>query len=396
MIYADGKVFLLQTKNTSYMFRVMETGHLEHLHFGGSLMSEGKYERLSGEIDWPEADKQEILKIADAIAPKHYFGGGNMNGYSDEFRNVSLEVYGLEAPTFGKGDIREPLLEVTYGNGSTTANFLYYDYEVSKGKRNLETLPSSYDATGSCEQLVLKLTDKEYEARLELVYSVFPDCDVITRSAAIYNDNDSALVIDRLLSTCVDLYDTGYKFTSFHGRWAYEMGRFDSIVDGGKAVSEELAAGESGSRSNPFVMISRPETTDDYGEAYGFNLVYSGNHYEALSSNAASISRFVSGIQPVGFNWKLEKGQKFEAPEAVMTYSEEGYNGLSRNMHRFVRNHIVRGYWRDKERPVLINSWEANYFNFTQGSLLSLAKEAKKCGIELFVMDDGWFGVRND
>ncbi len=396
MIYADGKIFLLQTKNTSYMMRILETGHAEHLHYGGSLISEDKYEKLKSEIDLPQADKDMLSKIAAAIAPKHDFGGGNMNGFSDDFRNVSLEMYGLEAPTFGKGDIRDPLLEVTYANGSTTANFLYYDYEVRKGKRALETLPSSYDDTDTCQQLVLKLTDKEYSARLDLVYSVFPDCDVITRSAVLYNDADKPLRIERLLSTCVDLYDTGYKFTSFHGRWAYEMGRFDSVVDGGKAVSEELAAGESGSRSNPFVMVSRPETTDEYGEAYGFNLIYSGNHYEALSSNAASISRFVSGIQPIGFSWKLEKGESFEAPEAVMSFSQEGYNGLSGNMHRFVKKHIVRGVWRDKERPILINSWEANYFNFTQGSLLNLAKEAKKCGIELFVMDDGWFGVRSD
>jgi alpha-galactosidase len=396
MIYADGKIFLLQTKNTSYMMRILETGHAEHLHYGGSLISEDKYEKLKSEIDLPQADKDMLSKIAAAIAPKHDFGGGNMNGFSDDFRNVSLEMYGLEAPTFGKGDIRDPLLEVTYANGSTTANFLYYDYEVRKGKRALETLPSSYDDTDTCQQLVLKLTDKEYSARLDLVYSVFPDCDVITRSAVLYNDADKPLRIERLLSTCVDLYDTGYKFTSFHGRWAYEMGRFDSVVDGGKAVSEELAAGESGSRSNPFVMVSRPETTDEYGEAYGFNLIYSGNHYEALSSNGANISRFVTGIQPVGFNWTLSHKESFEAPEAVMTYSADGYNGMSRNMHEFVRKHVVRGNWRDKVRPVLINSWEANYFNFTQGSLISLAKDAKKCGIELFVMDDGWFGNRID
>ena len=396
MIYADGRIFLLQTKNTSYMFRIMETGHPEHLHYGGSLISEEKYEELKGEIDLPRSDKDMLQKIAAAIAPKHYFGGGNMNGYSDDFRNVSLEMYGLEAPSFGKGDIREPFVELTYANGSATCDFVYYDYEVRKGKRALESLPSSYDDTGSCEQLVLKLTDKEYSARLELIYSVFPDCDVITRSACLYNDAEDALRIDRILSTCVDLYDTGYRFTSFHGRWAYEMGRFDSVVDGGKAVSEELSAGESGSRSNPFVMVSRPETTDDYGEAFGFNLIYSGNHYEALSSNAANISRFVSGIQPTGFSWKLEKGHCFEAPEAVMSFSPQGFNGLSKNMHSFVKKHIVRGSWRDKERPILINSWEANYFNFTQGSLLNLAKEAKKCGIELFVMDDGWFGNRND
>lgn len=378
------------------MFRVTQSGHLEHLHFGGSLISEKMYDRIKDEIDLESRDKEILEKTLLAIAPKHDFCGGNMNYFSDEFENVSLEMMGLEFSSFGKGDIREPMVEISYANGSSTVNFIYYDYRIRKEKKALETLPSSYDDMGSCEQLVVKLSDKEYASRLELVYSVFPDCDVITRSAVLYNDSNDALRIERLLSTSVDFYETGLKFTSFHGRWAYEMGRSESIVGAGKAVSEELAAGESGSRSNPFVMVSRPDTTEDFGDAYGFNLIYSGNHYEALSSNGTSISRFVCGIQPTGFNWVLANGEMFEAPEAVMTYSADGFNGMSRNMHRFVKKHIVRGQWRDKERPVLINSWEANYFNFTQSSLLSLAKEAKKCGIELFVMDDGWFGVRND
>jgi alpha-galactosidase len=396
MIYADGNLFLLQTENVSYMMRKLQTGHIEHLHFGGSLLSKEMYDRTKGEIDLESRDKDKIKKIASAIAPKHFYGGGNMNGYSDDYRSVCLEMMGLEAPGFGKGDIREPLVEITYANGSTTVDFVCYDFEVKKGKAALESLPSSYDDAGVCEQLILKLTDKEYSSRLDLVYTVFPDCDCITKSCVLYNDADSPLRIDRLLSSCVDFYETGLKFTSFHGRWAYEMGKFESVCKAGKVVSEELAAGESGSRSNPFVMVSPQDTTDEHGEAYGFNLIYSGNHYEALSSNGCSISRFVTGIQPTGFSWRLAKGEKFEAPEAVMTWSGDGFNGMSHNMHRFVKRHIVRGNWRDKDRPILINSWEANYFDFNQGSLLKLAKEAAKCGIELFVLDDGWFGVRND
>lgn len=396
MIYADGKIFLLQTENVSYMIRKMETGHPEHLHFGGSLLSKEMYDRMKDEIDLEQKDKDLILGISRAVAPKHYFGGGNMNGYSVDFPNVSMEIMGLEAPSFGKGDIRDPLVEITYGNGSATVDFVIYDYEVRKGKKDLETLPSAYGDENECEQLILKLSDKEYASRMDLVYTVFPDSDVILRSSTVYNDSDQLLYIDRLLSTCVDFHETGFKFTSFHGRWAYEMQKTESILGAGKVVCEELAAGESGSRSNPLVLISPSDTTDDHGEAYGFNLIYSGNHYEALSSNGCSMSRFVAGIQPTGFRYRLDKGESFEAPEAVMTWSEEGFNGVSHNMHHFVQKHIVRGNWRDRERPVLINSWEANYFSFNQNSLLKLAKEAKDCGIELFVMDDGWFGARND
>ncbi|WP_022764514.1 alpha-galactosidase [Butyrivibrio sp. XPD2006] len=396
MIYADGKIFLLQTLNTSYLFRKTETGHLEHIHYGGSIYSAETYDRLRTEIDLESADKELLEKMVAAMAPKHYNGGGNMTYYDDEHPNFCLEMMGLEFSSFGKGDIREPMVELTYPDGNNTVDFLFEDYEVRKGKRALETLPSSYDDTDSAEQLIIKLADKGYGTRLDLIYTVFPDCDAITRSVVLVNDGEGDVRIDRILSSSVDFYETGLKFTSFHGRWAYEMGKSESVCKAGKIVSEELAAGESGSRSNPFVMVSNTETDENNGDCYGFNLIYSGNHYEALSSNGCSISRFVSGLQPAGFSWVLSKGDKFETPEAVMTYSNRGFNGMSRKMHRFVKKHIVRGQWRDRERPILINSWEANYFNFNQGSLLNLAREASKCGIELFVMDDGWFGERND
>ncbi|WP_026653404.1 alpha-galactosidase [Butyrivibrio proteoclasticus] len=382
MIFSNGKFFLIQTDNTAYMFRVTDSGHLEHLHYGGLLIPKGK-----------EISEMEASIVADTIGPKHFFGGGNMNIYSKEHDNVFLEMLGLEMSSFGKGDIREPFVELTYADGNKTVDFTYDSYEIATGRTPLNTLPSSY---GAENQLFVTLKDKQYNVRLQLIYSVFPECDVITRSAVLINDSDDDVIIDRIMSTQIDFDTPALKLTSFHGRWADEMGKSEQIVTGGKAVCEELAAGESGSRSNPLVIVSDVDADDDHGNCYGFNLVYSGNHYEALSSNRVNMSRFVSGIQPTGFDWKLSKGEQFEAPEAVMTFASEGMNSMSINMHSFVRKHIVRGKWRDRQRPILINSWEASYFNITQSSLMSLAKEAKKCGIELFVMDDGWFGHRND
>ena len=389
MILTNEKVFLLQTKNTSYMFRKLASGHLEHLHYGDRIFSN------------KETGVSMLDSIAETIAPKHFNGAGNTIVYSDEHNKILLEQLCLEMSSFGKGDIRDPFVELTYADGSNTVDFLFDKYEIKEGKAALTTLPSSYaesveTSDGKVEQLIVTLKDKGYGSRLDLIYSVFPECDVITRSAVLYNDSDKEIKVDRILSTAVDFNSSSYKMTSFHGRWADEMGKYESVCNGGKVVCEELAAGESGSRSNPFVIVSSVDAGEDHGDCYGFNLIYSGNHYEALSSNGYSMSRFVSGIQPTGFTWLLAPGESFETPEAVMTFSSKGMNAMSINMHDFVREHVVRGTWKKKERPILINSWEAAYFNFTQGSLLSLAKEAKKCGIELFVMDDGWFGARND
>lgn len=381
MIFANGKYFLLQTKNTSYMFRKLDLGHLEHLHYGGRLFTDSR-----------EVTEMEAEIVANSIAPKHFFGGGNMNMYTNG-STLHLEQMSLEMSSFGKGDIRDPFIELYYHDGNTTSDFLFDSYEVVTNPQPLNTLPSAY---GASEQLVVTLKDSNYGAVLKLIYSVFPECDVITRSACLINESDKDIRIDRILSTQVDFDSNAFKMTSFHGRWADEMGIHESVCTGGKVVCEELAAGVSGSRSNPFVIVSSLDANDQSGDCYGFNLVYSGNHYEALSSNGTNLSRFVSGIQPTGFDFLLKPSEVFEAPQAVMCFSSKGMNDMSIHMHDFVRKHIVRGLWRDKERPILINSWEASYFNISQNSLVSLAKEAAKCGIELFVMDDGWFGARND
>lgn len=197
------------------------------------------------------------------------------------------------------------------------------------------------------------------------------------------------------MSTQLDLDVCGYTFTTFHGAWAREMCKNEQQVFAGQVVNATVA-GTSSNRSNPFVMISKKDTTEEHGECIGCNLIYSGNHYETLEVNSFGKTRFLSGINPATFTFSVESGEKFESPEAVMAYSLEGFGGMSRNMHEFVRNHVVRGEWAKKVRPVLLNSWEAAYFDINEKKLLNLAKVGKEVGIELFVMDDGWFGERND
>ncbi len=402
MIIRKNNIFLLQTPHTSWLFHILPSGHPEHLHYGSTLIGSQLYESLSA---GPAQDAGDmLLQLETALEEKHIYGGGNMIAYDQAHTNLCLEDLCLEMSSFGKGDIRDPFVEITHPDGSSTCDFLFEKAEITTGRKPLETLPGSYDegtdqGADPVQQLTVTMYDHGYGVHLELIYTVYPDCDVITRSARILYDGaqeDSVITLNRLMSTQIDFHDSGYRFTSFHGRWADEMQRSDALCMAGKVVNEELAAGESGSRSNPFVMISREGTSEDQGECYGMNLVYSGNHYEALSSNGYDKSRFVCGIQPTGFSWKLHGGEYFEAPEAVMTWSDEGMNGMSRHMHDFVRRHIVRGSWRDRERPILVNSWEASYFKFTQASLLNLAKSAKSAGIELFVLDDGWFGQRDD
>ena len=245
------------------------------------------------------------------------------------------------------------------------------------------------------EWLGVTLRDKNSGVILELHYYVYEDCDVITRSAKLINDGENAVQIRRLMSCQVDFPTSDHVFTSFHGAWAREMRRWDVPVAAGKYANASYT-GTSSSRANPFVMLSGRETTEDTGDCYGFNLVYSGNHYEAVEVNSYGKTRFVSGINPQNFCWQLPAGESFETPEAVMAYSRAGYNGMSQCMHRFVREHIVRGAWKKKVRPVLLNSWEAAYFDINEKKLLQLAKAGKEAGIELFVMDDGWFGHRDN
>ena len=374
MISENKGLFTLDTRNTTYAFMVLPTGHPEHLYYGKKIAIAGHGEALSHKQTTPV---------------------GNTVSYSDENVSFSLEAARLEMSSYGKGDIREPFLEIVHADGSFTSDFLYDSFEIKSGRDELTTLPCSYGSEAEVSQLKLVLKDKNYGLTLELYYYVYENCDVIGRSCRLINDSDVRVDIRRVMSMLMDIDGAGYVFTTFNGAWAREMERHDTVVTAGKHVNFSYT-GTSSSRANPFVMISKKDTTQDQGSCIGLNLIYSGNHYEAVEAGMCDSTRIVAGINPQSFSYILDAGETFEAPEAVMTYSDKGFNAMSRNMHDFVRKHIVRGQWQYKERPVLLNSWEAAYFDISERKLYELAKAGHDVGIELFVMDDGWFGHRNN
>ena len=366
-------VFVLDTDNTTYLFAVTPSRHLEHLYYGGKI----------------RIDKAEDCAH---IRERHEFELGNCISYDKKFPQVMLEDMCLEMSGAGHGDIREPFVSLVYPDGSRSVDFLYEKSTLSNQKEPLQTLPCAYTENGKTEHLIVELRDGALV--MELHYTVYPACDIITRSAVLINEGDTVQV-ERLMSMQLDMPFGGAAVTSFHGAWGREMNRHTAALPVGKLVLESRT-GCSSNRVNPFFMVHSPDANEASGSVYGFNLIYSGNHYAAAEVNAYGKTRIVSGIQPEGFRWLLEKDGRFETPEAVMTYSENGFTGQSQNMHRFVRSHIVRGVWRDRPRPVLLNSWEACYFNINEKSLVSMARSAKDLGVELLVMDDGWFGERDN
>jgi len=381
------ELFILDTKNTTYAFRVLPTGQLEHLYYGARITVEESFAGLD---------------------ERHAFAPGTTALYDDEEKRYTLEDMRLEMSWPGKGDLREPAVVVRHADGSRTSDFVFEKAELIRGTVEIPGMPSAYTETVSENEgagneakgilpqtLRITMTDHSYDISLTLNYTVFPDCDVITRSAVLSNESKKTVTVERLMSLMMDLDSGSYRMSTFSGAWIREMCRHDIPLLAGKHVSS-TTSGVSSHRANPFFMISAPNTSEDHGAVYAFNLVYSGNHMEAAEVSPFGKVRVMTGINPEGFSWQLAPGESFAAPEAVMTFSKEGFNGMSQHMHHFVRKHIVRGSWRDKPRPVLLNSWEASYFKINEKKLLALAKAGREMGIELFVMDDGWFGDRTD
>lgn len=384
----ENQVFILETKSTQYAMCVRPDGHLEHLYYGGRSQDGGDLNTVGL---WDAARDRSLFETGNAIA----LGGG-----------LTLENMLQELSSTGKGDVSEPFVCMTHANGSTTCDFVYESYEIKNGRDELEGLPCAVESGGGMgegtgvadevTQLIVTLRDTFYRQKLELIYVTWDDCDVITRSARLTNESDDVERVDRLMSTQIDMrMYKEYDMIHFGGAWAREMHRSEHPVRQGK-VAVSSSTGTSGSRANPFFMVAEHGCSEEHGECYGFNLIYSGDHMESCEQNSYGRMRIIGGINPEGFTFVLGPGMSFQSPEAVMTYSDTGFGGVSSRMHAFVRRHIVRGLWADRERPVLLNSWEAAYFDINEKKLLKLAKEAKKCVIELFVMDDGWFGHRDD
>jgi Alpha-galactosidase len=367
-------VIHLDTKNSSYIMDVLPTGELQNLYYGKKIRTMEDYYPLQ---------------------PKNHVPYGEMIYNSKDHPNIGLDDQCLEYSGLGKGDFREPAIELTYADGSITTHFTYKCHKSYKSRISIPGLPSALGGENDCETTEIELCDCEKDMLLSLYYCVYKDYDVITRFAVLKNNSGSRVDIRRMMSAQLDLFDSNYSFTTFDGSWACERFRNDHELKPGIFVNDSKT-GNSSNRHNPFVMLVKDGCDEQQGQCYAINLVYSGCHSEICEVTYQGKTRLLTGINPSSFNWVLENGESFRTPEAVLTYSSTGLNSLSQNLHEFIRKFIVRGYWQDRERPILINNWEATEFDFNQIKLLNLAKEAASLGIELFVLDDGWFGRRDN
>jgi alpha-galactosidase len=368
----DKGVFALDTDRTSYIFRVTKFRHLEHIHYGERVRASD----------------------AEALSVKHDIQLGSSVMYDESDDCYCLDNLCLEWSGVGRGDYRQTPIEAKMPDGSFSSDFLYDSHEIVRGCLPMHSLPAAYDDENAAQTLIIRMRERDRAVTLELYYTVFPASNVISRRCVIENNCEGDISLRRIMSMSLDMPDRGFLMHSFDGGWIKEAHRHVRPVEYGIYVNSSTT-GASSNRHNPGFLLSEKNTGEDFGRAWGFNLVYSGNHCGVAERSNHDLVRIQLGINPHCFDWTVRPGERFEAPEAVMTFSERGFNGLSANFHDFVNNNIVRGIWKNVERPVLINNWEACFFKFDREKLLKLARRAKSIGVELFVLDDGWFGARD-
>ena len=370
MITCKDKIFKLDTKNTSYVFSVTDRGHLEHIYYGARI----------AEQDYTALRMKNEIQLGSVVA------------YDEDSPSYSLDTTLLEYSGIGKGDYRHSPIELIMPDGSFVTDFVFESDEVREGSYETEVLPTAY---GEATTLSLTLADKKYpDIKLKLNYTVYYECDVIARNVELINGEGGFVYIRKLMSFMTDFPTADYDMITLDGSWAKEAHEHRRPVESGIIVNDSTT-GSSSNRHNPGFILASKGTDAERGRAYAFNLVYSGNHYSAVEKCPFGTMRVMSGINPHCFLWRLSSGEKFVTPQAVMSFSDNGLNALSQNMHSFVNENIVRGVGKGVDRPIVINNWEATFFNFNCRKLHSLANRARKLGVEMFVLDDGWFGARS-
>jgi alpha-galactosidase len=371
----ETKTFFLHAGKTTYAMKVLEQGYLAHLYWGPRVEI--------GPLDF-------ALQFRDrAFSP-------NPDGLGREF---SLDTIPLEYPVYGSTDFRSPALEVFQPeDGSRILNLRFKDHEIVDGKPLLAGLPATWvEIETEAETLIIGLEDSKLDLRLELSYTAFADHPAIARSARIVHRGTSPLTLRRAMSCSVDFSSSQTEGGFLHLSGAHMREREVHCTRLRPGIqSIESRRGSSSHQHNPFLALTAPEANEDHGAVYGFNLVYSGNFLALAECDADYGCRAQLGINPFDFSWKLDPGAEFQTPEAVLVFSGEGLGGMSRAYHRLYRKRLCRGEWRDKPRPILVNNWEATYFDFDAPRLERIAGAAADLGIELFVLDDGWFGRRDD
>ena len=311
-------------------------------------------------------------------------------------RKFSLEHLKLEYPVYGSSDYRYPAVEILQENGSRISEFTYVSHMITDGKPKLSGLPATYTENDEeAQTLCIKLKDEVTGIVQELLYTIFAQGGIITRSVRFINEGTAPVHLLNAMSLSLDLPDKDYVWMQFSGAWSRERHVKERRLEQG-IQSVGSIRGNSSHEHNPFIVLRRPSATENAGEVMGFSLIYSGNHRMQAEVDTHDTTRITAGINPQNFDWKLDCGESFQTPEAVVVFSDKGLNGMSQTFHKLYQKRLARGYWRDRPRPILNNNWEATYFDFTEERLVKIASKAKKCGVELFVLDDGWFGARRN
>ena len=371
----ESQLFVLETRNSCYQLRVDETGLLRHVYYGKGV----------GGTDMRYREKSSDRGFS-----------GNPYDFQNN-RGCSADTMPQEYSTFGTGDYRPSALEAVLENGSRSLELTYAGYQVESGKYTLAGLPyvrgAQQAAANTVQTLTIELRDEIAGISVFLSYGVFAEKDIITRTARICNRSGKTIRLEKAASMCIDFPYASFDLIHFSGRHCME--RIPERRELTRStVTVESKRGMSSHHANPFVILCDPAATEDHGDCYGFMLMYSGNHKEEVSRDQVGSIRLVSGIHDEGFCWLLAPGEAFQTPEVILSYSSDGLNGLSGNFHRILRENVCDTRFADRSLPVLLNSWEACYFDFDTDKLLKLADEAVALGVEMFVLDDGWFGSR--
>lgn len=372
-IDSNGKLFTLHTRSTTYQMKVDEWGTLLHLYYGPHT---------------DDSDKSYFCQQNDVgFSGNPYDAGQTTRGYS-------LDTLPQEYSCFGTGDYRVTALQVKTPNGSLTAALRFHSYETLPGKYAIPGLPAVYAQEGA-ETLVVRLRDQCTGLEAALYYGVLDELDIITRTVCLTNRGSGELELRKAASLNLDWQWGEFDRISFYGRHGMEQNvQRVPVTHGIQSVGS--VRGLSSHQYSPFFMLCEPNTTENMGQCYGFSFIYSGEFLMEVERDQLDQIRLVCGIHPDNFSWRLAAGECLWLPEVIMAHSEQGLGGVSRMFHRAIRENLCRGVWKSKRRPVLLNSWEAAYFDFTGDQLTDVAREAAGLGVELFVVDDGWFGKRED
>jgi len=371
--HEESKEFHIYNAQMSYIIEILENGQLGNLYYGKKLKDRNSFAYL-------HEDQERPLGALAVEAPSE----------------LCLQYTKQEYPSYGVGDYRYDACTIEQKNGSRVTKFEYANHKIYAGKKKIEPLPATYvENNNEAVSLKIVLYDKIIDTELILTYSIYNELPVITRHAKYIHNGEESIVLQNAMSACIDFPDMDFDMIHLSGAWGRERHIKTRRLEQG-IQSVYSMRGASSAEHNPFIALKRVNTTENEGEVYGFSLVYSGSFLGQVEVCSHDTTRVMMGIHPDAFSWTLRKNEEFQTPEVVMVYSDHGLNAMSQTYHKLYRTRLVRGYWRDRERPILLNNWEATYMDFDEGAILNIAAKGKEAGIELFVLDDGWFGERND